>query len=181
MGGTHCLGSIATPTEWEGSQGSPHPHLLAAIFLGAAIIAGPILLGRTRPGAALTRHVIAASQMLISMLAIHVSGGRIETHFHIFGALAFLAFYRDVWVLVTATVVIAVGHLFGNYVMPLQFFGTATPGAFRWVEHAAWVLFEDFILIRGCLGQLREKCAMPSTSGWSSSRSNRRCAHKVSG
>ena len=31
----------------------------------------------------------------VSALLIHLSGGRIETHFHIFGSLAFLAFYRD--------------------------------------------------------------------------------------
>ena len=28
--------------------------------------------------------------MLMSVLLIHLSGGRIETHFHIFGSLAFL-------------------------------------------------------------------------------------------
>ena len=43
----------------------------------------------------MTRHVIAISQMLTSALLIHLSGGRIETHFHVFGSLAFLAFYLD--------------------------------------------------------------------------------------
>ena len=33
--------------------------------------------------------------MLMSALLIHLTGGRIETHFHVFGSLAILAFYRD--------------------------------------------------------------------------------------
>ena len=35
--------------------------------------------------------MIAAAQMLIGALLIHLTGGRIETHFHVFGSLAFLA------------------------------------------------------------------------------------------
>jgi len=42
---------------------------------------------------------------LTSALLIHLSGGRIETHFHIFGSLAFLSFYRDWRVLITATAI----------------------------------------------------------------------------
>lgn len=51
----------------------------------------PILLAIFRPGTVLTRDVIAALQMLSSALLIHLTGGRIETHFHVFGSLAFLA------------------------------------------------------------------------------------------
>ena len=46
-------------------------------------------------------------QSLMSALLIHLSGGRIETHFHIFGSLAFLACYRDWRVLVAASAVVA--------------------------------------------------------------------------
>ena len=35
---------------------------------------------------ALTRHVVAVSQMLFSALFIHISDGHTETHFHIFGS-----------------------------------------------------------------------------------------------
>ena len=35
---------------------------------------------------------MAVGQMLMGALLIHLSGGRIETHFLIFGSLAFLAF-----------------------------------------------------------------------------------------
>ena len=49
--------------------------------------------------------------MLMGALLIHLTGGRIETHFHVFGSLAFLAFYRDWRVLVPATIVVALDHM----------------------------------------------------------------------
>jgi hypothetical protein len=99
-----------TPLTWIGATSSIHLHVLAAIFLGGLIAAYPILLVYLQPGEALTRHVIAVSQMLFSGLFVDLTGGRIETHFHIFGSLAFLAFYRDYRVLITATVVSALDH-----------------------------------------------------------------------
>src|ERR1700722_3568805 len=96
-----------SPLTWAGSASQTHPHVWAAIFLGLAIIALPVGLGLMRPGRMLTRHVIAIGQMLSSGLLIHLTGGRIETHFHIFGSLAFLAFYRDWRVLITGTLVVA--------------------------------------------------------------------------
>src|SRR6202162_1456988 len=80
-----------TPLTWIGAASSVHLHVLAAIFLGSAIAAFPILLVFLRPGRAITRHIIAVAQMLASALLIHLTGGRIETHFQIFGSLAFLA------------------------------------------------------------------------------------------
>ena len=72
----------------------------------------PVALALFQPGRALTRHTIAVAQMLTSAVLIHLTGGRIETHFHVFGSLAFLAFYRDWQVLITATVVVAADHFF---------------------------------------------------------------------
>ena len=43
--------------------------------------------------------------MFISVLLIDLTGGRIETHLQIVGALALLAFYRYWRVLVTASIV----------------------------------------------------------------------------
>jgi hypothetical protein len=50
---------------------------------------------------------MALAQVLWSALLIHLTGGRIETHFHVFVSLAFLAFDLDWTVPVTATVVVA--------------------------------------------------------------------------
>jgi signal transduction histidine kinase len=91
--------------------------------------------------------VIATSQALFSSLLIHLSGGRIETHFHVFVSLAFLAAYRDPRVLVPATLVVALDHFVRGVWWPESVFGVATASSWRWIEHAAWVLFEDFVLL----------------------------------
>src|SRR6185437_366438 len=92
-----------TPKTWNGAVGQIHPHLTSALYLGWMIAVLPIVLGLKRPGARSTRYVVAIAQMLMGSLLIHVTGGRIETHFHVFGSLAFLAFYRDWRVLLPAT------------------------------------------------------------------------------
>ena len=89
--------------------------------------------------------------MLMSALLIHLTGGRIETHFHVFGSLAFLAFYRDWRVLVPATVVVALDHLLRGLFWPQSVYGVLLASEWRWVEHAAWVVFEDVFLVIACV------------------------------
>src|SRR4029079_3063445 len=102
-----------------------HVHVWAAILLGGVITAFPVAMARLRPGDAATRHSIAIGQMLTSALLIHLTGGRIETHFHVFGSLAFLAFYRDWPVLVTGTVVVAGGNWVRGGYWPGSVYGGA--------------------------------------------------------
>ena len=149
-----------SPLSWEGSESKIHPNVWAAIFLGGAIVAFPVLLGYTRSGMTLTRHVIGVSQMLLSAMLIHISGGRIETHFHVFGSLAFLSFYRDWKVLLSASVVVALDHFIRGVWWPASVFGVLTASPWRWVEHAAWVVFEDVFLIRNCIESVREMKTM---------------------
>ena len=94
-----------------------------------------------------TRHVIAISQMLFGALFIHLSGGRIETHFHVFVSLACLAFYHDWRVLVTATACTAIDHFARGFLWPQSIFGILTSSPWRSFEHAAWVLLEDLFLM----------------------------------
>ena len=140
-----------SPRTWAGTQSTTHLHVWAAVLLGGAIAAFPITLVVVRPGAAITRHTIAVAQMLTSGLLIHLTGGRIETHFHVFGSLAFLAFYRDWRVLVPATAVVAADHVIRGVFWPQSVYGVLTASEWRWVEHAAWVLFEDLVLVQSCL------------------------------
>jgi signal transduction histidine kinase len=147
---------LFSPYGWEGKIRSMHLHVQLAVFLGAAISALPIALAFLRPGSALTRHVVAASQMLWSALLIHLSGGRIETHFHVFGSLAFLAFYRDWRILVTATLTVAGDHLARGIFWPESVYGIQNPEWWRFLEHAGWVIFENTILVMGCLRATRE-------------------------
>jgi len=151
---------VISPRTWEGSQSAPHLHLYLALFLGGAISAPPVVLALTRPGSALTRHVIAVAQTLWSALLIHLTGGRIETHFHVFGSLAFLSFYRDPSVLLSATGVVAADHLLRGLYFPQSVYGVLAAGSWRWLEHAAWVIFEDVILLHTCLRGRRELLEM---------------------
>ena len=145
-----------SPKTWIGQYSQTHLHVWIAIFLGGTIAALPILLGIFKPGHLVTRYVIAVSQMLMSALLIHLSGGRIETHFHVFGSLAFLAFYRDWRVLIPATVVVAADHWLRGVYWPLSVFGVLSASPWRWVEHAAWVVFEDIFLVLSCLQGVSE-------------------------
>ncbi len=140
-----------SPLTWEGAQSSIHIHVWAAILLGGAIASAPIYFALTQPGAVITRQVIAVAQMLMSGLLIHVTGGRIETHFHVFGSLAFLAFYRDWRVLVTASVVTAADHLIRGTYFPASIYGVETVNNWRWLEHTGWVVFEDIFLVYACV------------------------------
>jgi diguanylate cyclase (GGDEF)-like protein len=143
--------ALWTPLTWSGTISHINPHVWFALFMGGAISFFPLVLVKLQPGAVLTRHAIAVSQMLTSALLILLTGGRIETHFHVFGSLAFLAFYRDWKVLVTASVVTAVDHLVRGVYWPASIFGPEWSNHWRWVEHTAWVIFADVFLIRLCL------------------------------
>ncbi len=147
---------LLTPRTWAGASSSVHPHVWAAVVIGTLITALPVGSAIARPGATTTRHVIAVGQILMSALLIDITGGRIETHFHVFGSLAFLAFYRDWKVLVSATVVVAADHFVRGVYFPMSVFGTATAGEWRWLEHAGWVVFEDVILVASCLRGVNE-------------------------
>jgi hypothetical protein len=129
------------------------------VLAGAGISLLPVLLAWLRPGTVLTRQVIAASQMLSSALLIHLSGGRIETHFHVFGSLAFLAFYLDWQVIVTATIVVAADHFLRGIYWPESVYGVSNPEWWRFLEHAGWVAFEDVFLVWSCIMGNREIAA----------------------
>ncbi len=128
----------------------------AAVVVGGVISLFPALLGVFRPGRTSTRYVIAVAQMLMGGLLIHLTGGRIETHFHVFGSLAFLAFYRDWRVLIPATVVVALDHLLRGIFWPQSVYGVVVASQWRWLEHAAWVIFEDVFLVVACRRSLSE-------------------------
>lgn len=141
---------MVSPLAWEGRNSYLHPHIYVAVVLGGLVTAPVVYLYLTAPGKPITRHMIAFSQSLISALLIHLTGGRIETHFHIFGSLAFLAFYRDWRVFITAVSVIVLDHLVRGIYVPESVYGVLTASPWRTVEHAGWVFFESFFLIKVC-------------------------------
>jgi signal transduction histidine kinase/CheY-like chemotaxis protein len=93
---------------------------------------------------------------------IHLSGGRIETHFHVFGSLAFLAFYRDIPVLATATVIVSLDHLIRGLLIPESVYGVITTSNWRFIEHAFWVVFENIFLVSSAIHGRAQISAMAS-------------------
>ena len=153
------LAVIWSPYAWEGKVRSAHLHVYYAILFGALLTVPPLVLTRAHPGAALTRHAVAVAQMMYSALFIHLTGGRIETHFHIFGSLAFLAFYRDWRLLVTATAMVAGDHLIRGVLWSESVYGVTNPEWWRFLEHAFWVVFENSVLVAAVVeshAQMRE-------------------------
>ncbi len=150
------LAATLSPLAWEGLNNAIHLHVWIALLLGAIIILPAVLLGFMASGNVVTRHCIAISQILIGALLIHLTGGRIETHFHVFGSLAFLAFYRDWRVLLTATIFVAADHLLRGLFYPESVFGGITNVIPRVLEHAAWVVFENIFLVIGIRRSLSE-------------------------
>jgi signal transduction histidine kinase len=142
---------IVSPRQWAGAESGIHVHVCAAVLLGGAIVVIPTALALFTPGRATTRHAVAIAQILISALLIHLTGGRIETHFMIFGSLAFLAFYRDWKILVTATLVTAADHFLRGIFYPQSVYGVMGGAEWRFLEHAWWVVFEDIFLIVACV------------------------------
>jgi signal transduction histidine kinase/DNA-binding response OmpR family regulator len=145
-----------SPFIWNRAMSEVDPHVWAAVLLGGIVALPPALLALLRPGPEINGQLVAIAQMLMSALFIHLTGGRIETHFHVFGSLAFLAFYRDWKVLVTATVVMLMDHVTRGALWPESIYGLRWGATWRWAEHAGWVAFEDAFLIASCAAGRQE-------------------------
>lgn len=144
--GIVCALTIS-PETWDGAESRTHLHVLAAVYLGGVLALGPLLLVWLKPGKLITRHVIAVAQMGFGGLLIHLTNGSIETHFHIFVSLALLAFYRDSKVLVTASVVVLLDHTIRGLFWAESIYGVVKAPIWRTLEHALWVVLEDFFLM----------------------------------
>ncbi len=141
-----ALSLTVSPALW-GNTPDPRLHGWAAVLLGGLLSVPPIFLALRCPGSAITRYTICVAQMLWSALLIHLTAGRIETHFHIFGSLALIAFYREWRLLVLAAAVIGIDHFVRGAFWPASVFGVEHASPWRSVEHMLWIGFEDLFLI----------------------------------
>ncbi|HMJ07264.1 MAG TPA: PAS domain S-box protein, partial [Chthoniobacterales bacterium] len=147
---------VVSPLTWDGRSSQIHLHVWAALLIGGALSLFPVWMTRAWPGSVATRHVIAVAQMLMSALLIALTGGRIETHFHVFGSLVILSFYRDWRVLVPATIVVALDHFLRGVFLPYSVYGVLSASPWRSIEHAGWVVFENVFLVLSCFRSIRE-------------------------
>jgi len=146
---------VVSPRTWIGSVSAVHVHVIIAVVLGGLISLPAAWLGWRHADKDGTRFFVTTAQMLTSALWIHLTGGRVETHFHVFGSLAILAYYRDTRVIVLASAIVAADHFLRGVYWPQSVFGVASSSHWRWLEHAAWVVFEDVFLLIGSARSLR--------------------------
>src|SRR3954454_17214225 len=66
---------VISPCAWKGKATTDYMHVWAAFVVGGILTAPPVALAFLRPASPLTRHWVAASQMLWSALLIHLTGG----------------------------------------------------------------------------------------------------------
>jgi PAS domain S-box-containing protein len=142
----------STPGVWNGSL-TDLPTLLSqaslvgkAFVLGGAITSLPVYVAFKYPGSTLTRQEIAIGQGLISSLLIHVSGGHFEMRYAVFASLAFLAMYRDITVLLLASLISATDHILGCFFWPKSLYGVLHVGHWAWTNHVAMMAFENVLL-----------------------------------
>ncbi|MCA9549840.1 MAG: methyl-accepting chemotaxis protein [Myxococcales bacterium] len=130
-----------------------HGTWLLGIVGGGAITALSFVATRAYAGTALSRAINAACLMLFSALFIQEQGGRIEMHFHVFGAIAMLIRYRDLVPTLAAALTAAVHHLTFNYCQqydvsvfgtPIKVFDYGT-GLDIVLLHAAFVVLGVFV------------------------------------
>lgn len=126
------------------------------IFGGGILFAITFLSYHLYKGTQTYRYTIALVLMTFSIIMIQQSLGRIEMHFHIFGALAFLVIYRDFKTISIGSIFIIVHHLAFNYMQQYNIHIFETPivvynygcGLDITIMHAVFVIFEWFVLHR---------------------------------
>jgi methyl-accepting chemotaxis protein len=123
-----------------------HSGVSFAFWVGLVIASGPVVLNGWRPGSLLTMISIGVAAMGFSALLIHLGGGMIEMHFHIFVALAFLVALARVTVLIAAAATTAVHHVLFWLLFPRSVFNYDA-GLGVVILHAGFVVAEVLVLI----------------------------------
>ncbi|MFO0758897.1 MAG: ATP-binding protein [Byssovorax sp.] len=142
------IAAFYAPQVWPEKRGAP---LVEATIAGAAFALVPCLLAALRPHARARRHVLAAGQMLMGALLVHLTGNRLETESVVFGSLALLAGYGDYRVLITATVVIVADHLIRGTLWPESEYGVSPWSPLLPAQYLIWIAFEDVFLFMGSI------------------------------
>ncbi|WP_241758961.1 sensor histidine kinase [Pyxidicoccus parkwayensis] len=138
---------VFAPHAWEQPQ---RPDVQVALIAGTALSLLVVALARWRPGSVLSRQGMAVAQMLWSALLIHLTGGRLDTHFHVFASLALLAFYRDAWVLLSASVTTLLDPVARSFGWPPPVHGAMDPEWWRVLEQAVWLLVMNAVFLAAC-------------------------------
>ncbi len=116
------------------------------LILGGMLCVPPALFARVKPQAWWSRHFIAICQVSWSTLFMWLLEGQSGAQFHLFVSLAFLAFYRDGWLLATATVA-AVAYPVVRVLMLPDTYSIGASAWWRIFDLAIWAAMEAAILL----------------------------------
>ncbi|MEC1178684.1 methyl-accepting chemotaxis protein [Metasolibacillus meyeri] len=93
------------------------------------------------------------TQTFGSMAIISSAGGGVEFHFSIFMVLAIIAYYEQVRLMILMTVLFAVQHVAGYFVIPQIVFGTDQYTFLMLVIHAIFLLLTSYATIQQILSK----------------------------
>ncbi|MBB6430509.1 hypothetical protein [Algisphaera agarilytica] len=147
---------VISSRTWVGEESATHIHVWAALLLGGVICLPTALMGWYRRGTRTARLSMTVAHARVVALMIHFGGGRIEWHFAVFVSLAVLAIYRDPWVLVVMTVLVAGDHVARGIFGQQSIYGYVGARQWLWLEHAVWVVIEVGLLMGGIRRSARE-------------------------
>jgi hypothetical protein len=110
-----------------------------ALGASTAVVAGPALLYALRRHSAVTSLSMGVAGIALSAVLIHLGGGMIEMHFHIFVLLPLLALFGNPWVVLAGAATAALHHVAFFFYLPASLFNY---DASFWVVvlHAAFVI-----------------------------------------
>jgi two-component system sensor histidine kinase/response regulator len=131
----------------------PQSHTVLGIVLPvlcAFLACGCACLMRKWPGSDCSSNCIAFVESVICSVGIHCSGGRIESHFHIFVIISFLSNYRRYTVLIIFATITVLDHLIRGLYYPSSVFGISEASISRVLEHAGWLVFQLFVVMWMC-------------------------------
>lgn len=131
------------------------------LSMSAFVTAIPVGLALIRPGHVATRLTVAATQALMSGLLLHATSGRLEAHFHIFGSLALLTFYRDWRVIAAAFAIATTDRFLRGLLSPESLYGQSHFEAWRCIEYVGWMAVQAGFLmmfVRTTLGEMQQNC-----------------------
>lgn len=122
---------------------------------GAIIFVANLILYKNYRGTSIFRYSVAISLMLFSSIFIQQYLGRIEIHFHVFIALAFLTLYKDIYPVIIATLTTLVYHILFNYFQSINLVIFDTPVQIfnygcGWdivMLHTLFAITEAFVLV----------------------------------
>ena len=113
--------------------------LTTALLLVVAAASGPTLLFLLQRGGSLTCCSIGIAGIALSGGLIHLTGGLIEMHFHVFVVIPLLALFGNPWVIVLAALTAAIHHVTLFFLRPESLFNYSA-SFLMVVVHATFVV-----------------------------------------